>query len=295
MIDKKIYYCWFGDAEMSELDKKCMETWKRFCPDYEIIKISEENYDYKSNPYALQGYENKDWSAVTNAARLDFLLNQGGGFYLDTDVRLFKSLEELRVYDGGFITEFESGQPDSGILGCGADGCDYYKVVFDNLVPGTILHKEFIKEMYKRYDIHGEKITTYDDGFTVLGEEFFPTVRTGLFTGETVGIHYFENTWMNIKREVTDGFHPFPRVRVRVAGGNIIHQDKNAEVDFTNKNLLKKWTESEMLGKTLYFFNPKVVKLITRDFEAERINYDHFLPLKTTITPSGMIVRYIDE
>lgn len=295
MIDKKIYYCWFGDAEMSELDKKCMETWKHFCPDYEIIKISEENYDYKSNPYALQGYENKDWSAVTNAARLDFLLNQGGGFYLDTDVRLFKSLEELRVYDGGFITEFESGQPDSGILGCGADGCDYYNVVFDNLVPGTILHKEFIKEMYKRYDIHGEKITTYDDGFTVLGEEFFPTVRTGLFTGETIGIHYFENTWMNIKREVTDGFHPFPRVRVRVAGGNIIHQDKNAEVDFTNKNLLKKWTESEMLGKTLYFFNPKVVKLITRDFEAERINYDHFLPQKTTITPSGMIVRYIDE
>lgn len=295
MIDKKIYYCWFGDAEMSELDKKCIETWKHFCPDYELIKISEENYDYKSNPYALQGYENKDWSAVTNAARLDFLLNQGGGFYLDTDVRLFKSLEELRIYDGGFITEFESGQPDSGILGCGADGCDYYKVVFNNLVSGTILHKEFIKEMYKRYDIHGEKIRTYDDGFTVLGEEFFPTVRTGLFTGETIGIHYFENTWMNIKRKVTDGFYPFPRVRVRVGGGNIIHQDKNAEIELVSKNLLKNWSDTEMLGKTLYFFNPKVVKLITRDFEAERINYDHFLPQKTTITPSGMIVRYIDE
>jgi hypothetical protein len=70
--------------------------------------------------------------------------------------------------------------------------------------------------------------------------------------------------------------------------------DKNAEVDFTNKNLLKKWTESEMLGKILYFFNPKVVKLITRDFEAERINYNKLQTQKTTVTPSNMIVTWLD-
>ena len=123
---------------------------------------------------------------------------------------LTKSLDELLQYDGGFITEFESGQPDSGILGCGENGCKFYEEVFPRLVPDRILHKEFIQVMYKNYDVHGEAITTYDDGFTVLGEEFFPSIRTSLFTPNTIGVHYFENTWMGVKRKVTDGFYPFP-------------------------------------------------------------------------------------
>ena len=291
MIDKKIYYCWFGDAEMSELNKKCIETWKHFCPDYELIKISEENYDYKSNPYALEGYKNKDWSAVTNAARLDFLINQGGGFYLDTDVRLTKSLEPLRIYDGGFITEFESGQPDSGVLGCGKK-CAFYEEVFNRLVPGTILHKEFIQVLYRDYDVHGQMIETFDDGFTILGEEIFPSVRTGLFTKETIGLHYFENTWKDVERKITDGFYPFPKVRVFL-GNQLIHEDVAPTVNFIQKNLQKKWSDSDMLGKTDYFFNPRVVKLIGKDFEAERINYDIMKPQNTTVTASGLIVKYI--
>lgn len=291
MIPKKIYYCWFGDAEMSELNKKCMETWTQLCPDYEIIRISEENYDYKSNPYALEGYENGDWSAVSNAARLEFLKN--GGFYLDTDVRLVKPLDELRIYSGGFITEFESGEPDSGILGC-EQFPSYYEETLSRLKPGTILHKEFIQLLYRDYDVHGERLRTYDDGFTVIGEEYFPTVRTGLFTTNTIGIHYFENTWKHIPRKVTDGFYPFPKARIYV-GNQLIRIDDNPEITLTIKNLKRKWDESEIIGKTLYFFNPRVVKLINRDFIAERINYDETATTKSIVTPSGMIVRYIDE
>ena len=290
MIDKKIYYCWFGTNEMSKLNKQCMATWTKYCPDYEIIKISEENYDYKSNPYALEGYKNGDWSAVSNAARLDFL-RKYGGFYLDTDVQLFKSLDELRKYDGGFITEFESGQPDSGILGCGSNGCQFYDEVFERLVPGTILHKEFIQVMYKKYDIHGEAIHTYDDGFTVLGEEYFPTVRTGLFTPNTIAIHYFENTWMKLKRKVTDGFYPFPRVKVTM-GNRVLHLDKNVEVNVILKNRIKRWNAPDIIGKMDYFFNPKVMKLNCKDFEAERIEVPKG-KLKTTVTSSGLIVKHL--
>lgn len=291
MIDKRIFYCWFGDGEMSELNKKCMETWKQLCPDYEIVKISEDNYDYNSNPYAKEGYKNKDWSAVTNAARLEFL-KHNSGFYLDTDVRLTKSLDEMRIYDGGFITEFESGQPDSGILGCGSDGCKFYNETLKNLVPGTVLHKEFIKLLYKKYDVHGESIRTYDDGFTVLGDEYFPTVRTGLFTENTIGIHYFENTWANVKRNITDGFYPFPKMRVFI-GNQMIHEDSGLEVNFRIKNIQKRWDAPDMLGKTNYFFNPKVVKLFCKDFEAERINYDKQKTQQSIVTRSGLIVSYI--
>lgn len=293
MIDKRIYYCWFGDKEMSELDKKCMETWKQFCPDYEIVKISEENYDYKSNPYALAGYETGDWSAVSNAARLEFLKN-GNGFYLDTDVRLFKSLEELRKYDKGFITEFDSGEPDSAILGCGEGFPEFYEETYKRLVPGTVLHKEFIQLLYGRYDVHGEPLKTFDDGFTVIGEEYFPTVRTGLYTPNTIGIHYFENTWMGIKRSVTDGFYPFPRVKAYI-GNQLLHTDDNPEIILILKNLTRKWADPQVLGRTLYFFNPRVVSLTTQDFSAQRIDMDSSKPFTYTVTPSGMLVGHYKE
>ena len=291
MIDKRIFYCWFGGGEMSDLNKTCIASWKKHCPNYEIIEINESNYDYESNPYAKENYEIGNWSAVSNAARLEFL-KQYNGFYLDTDVKLLKSLDELRIYDGGFITEFESGQPDSGILGRGSKFPDYYTEVYENLLPGHVLHKEFIKAMYKRYDVHGESVCTYEDGFTILGEEYFPSVRTKLYTKNTIGIHFFENTWVGIAKDPTDGYYPFLRFEVYM-GNKLICKEKNAEAIMCVKNLVKKWKNADMLGKTDYLLNPKVVKLFCKDFEVEKINYDKTATLCNTITPSGLIVTWM--
>lgn len=292
MIDKRIFYCWFGGGEMSELNKKCMESWKRHCPDYEIVRIDESNFDYNITPYAKEAYEHGNWSYVSNAARLEFLKNNNG-FYLDTDVQLVKSLDDLRIFDGGFITEFDSGQPDSGVLGRGSTFPRFYEEVYSRLVPGTVLHKEFIQVMYRDYNIHGEPITTFNDGFTVIGEEFFPTVRTGLFTVDTIGIHHFENTWVKQWRNITDGFYPFPRV-VAYIGKKMVHADKNPEVILQIKNTKKNWNSADILGRTEYFFNPRVIRLSCKDFDAERINYNKLATEKITITPSTMLVSWID-
>ena len=292
MIDKRIFYCWFGGGEMSELNKKCMESWKRHCPDYEIVRIDESNFDYNITPYAKEAYEHGNWSYVSNAARLEFLKNNNG-FYLDTDVQLVKSLDDLRIFDGGFITEFDSGQPDSGVLGRGDRFPNFYEEVYSRLVPGTVLHKEFIQVMYRDYNIHGEPITTFDDGFTVIGEEYFPTVRTGLFTVNTIGIHHFENTWVKQWRNITDGFYPFPRV-VAYIGKKMVHADKNPEVILQIKNTKKNWNSADILGRTEYFFNPRVVRLSCKDFDAERINYNKLATEQITITPSTMLVSWID-
>lgn len=294
MIDKKIYYCWFGGGEMSELNKKCMESWKKYCPDYQIIEINESNYDWESNPYAKANYEAGNWSGVSNAARLFYLINNNG-FYLDTDVELVQSLDSLREYDAGFITEFECGQPDSGVLGRGEICPNVYTEAYERLVPGTILHKEFIQILYRDYDIKGQQFRRYDDGFVILGEEYFPTVRTGLFTYKTVGIHYFENTWFKNMLAVTDGFYPFPRIQA-VLGTTLKHKDENPEVVMVIKNRNKKWHDADMLGKICYFFNPKVVKLINPNFYVERIGWKKDSPTlrtETLITPSGLIVTYI--
>ena len=291
MIDKKIFYCWFGNGEMSELNKKCMATWTKVCPDYEIIRIDESNFDWESNPYAKQGYEAGNWSAVSNAARLEFLKNHSG-FYLDTDIQLVKSLDELRVLDGGFMTEFESSQPDSGVLGRGSVFPEYYAKAYKELIPGTVLHKNFIRGLFEKYNVHGQSFETFDDGFTILGEEYFPSIRTGLFTPNTIGIHYFENTWANNRTEITDPFYPYARVKVYF-GNKLIHQDDKAYVRMLLKNAMKKWNAPDILGKCNYFFNPRVVKLSCKDFEAERMDYNQLQPKETTITASGMIVTWL--
>ena len=91
MIPKVIHYCWFGGNEMSALEKKCIESWKTQCPDYEIVRWDETNYDVTKNPYMQQAYAAKKWGFVPDYARLD-ILYQHGGFYLDTDVELLQSL-----------------------------------------------------------------------------------------------------------------------------------------------------------------------------------------------------------
>lgn len=291
MIDKRIFYCWFGNGKMSKLDKMCMSTWKQMCPDYEIVKISEENYDYKSNDYAYENYEHGNWSAVSNAARLEFL-SHNNGFYLDTDVQLLKSLDSLREYDGGIMTEFDISQPDSGVLACGDTFPWLYQKAYEELKPGTVLHKNFIRNMYDRYDVHGEPITTYDDGFTILGEEFFPTVRSDLITDKTIGIHYFENTWVGGYLSVTDDFYPFQHVEVWF-GGRFINSDDNPKVKLICKNKKKQWKHPEIIGRLNYFFNSRVQKLVCRDFEAERIGNDKKdADLHMCITSSGVIVYY---
>ena len=61
MIPKKIHYCWFGKAEIPERFKEYIASWKKFCPDYEIIEWNETNYDVTKNAYMRQAYENKKW------------------------------------------------------------------------------------------------------------------------------------------------------------------------------------------------------------------------------------------
>ena len=94
MIPKKIHYCWFGGNPLPELAIRCIESWKKYCPDYEIIRWDESNYDVTKNKYMYQAYENKRWGFVPDYARLDIIYNYGG-IYLDTDVELLNSLDDL--------------------------------------------------------------------------------------------------------------------------------------------------------------------------------------------------------
>lgn len=106
MIPKVIHYCWFGRNPKPELINKCIESWKKFCPDYEIKEWNEDNFDIHQCPYVEEAYECKKWAFVSDCARLKIIYDNGG-IYLDTDVELLDSLDNILKYDFFFAFEHE--------------------------------------------------------------------------------------------------------------------------------------------------------------------------------------------
>jgi len=104
MIPKTIHYCWFGGNPKPELVLKCIESWKKFCPDYEIIEWNESNFDVNYIPYVRDAYAAKKWAFVSDYARLKIIFDRGG-IYLDTDVELKRSFNDLLQYDAWFAQD----------------------------------------------------------------------------------------------------------------------------------------------------------------------------------------------
>ncbi len=100
VIPKIIHYCWFGRNPIPDHYKRWMESWRRFCPDYEIREWNEDNYDVTKNRYMYEAYQCGKWGFVPDYARLD-IIYEHGGIYLDTDVELVQGLDDL-LYQKGF-------------------------------------------------------------------------------------------------------------------------------------------------------------------------------------------------
>lgn len=106
MIPKTVHYCWFGNNPKSKLINKCIASWKKFLPDWEIKEWNEKNYDVNKNKYIKKAYEQKKWAFVVDFARFD-ILNEYGGVFLDADVELLKPIPEKLLFHQAF-TGFES-------------------------------------------------------------------------------------------------------------------------------------------------------------------------------------------
>ncbi|MCD8182119.1 MAG: glycosyl transferase [Bacteroides sp.] len=109
MIPKIIHYCWFGRNPLPPLAVKCIESWKRYLPDYEIKEWNEDNFDMNSIPYTREAYEARKYAFVSDYARF-YILYHHGGLYFDTDVEVIKPLDDI-IERGAFMgCENEAGQ-----------------------------------------------------------------------------------------------------------------------------------------------------------------------------------------
>ena len=94
MIPKIIHYCWFGGAPKPESVLRCIDSWRKKCPDFEIREWTEKDIDVNQNAYTKEAYEAKAWGFVPDYLRL-WIVYHYGGVYLDTDVQVVKDLTPL--------------------------------------------------------------------------------------------------------------------------------------------------------------------------------------------------------
>jgi len=100
LIPKRIHYMWLGKKEIPDRLQKCINSWRKYCPDYEIIRWDESNYDISKNEYMKQAYITGAYGFVPDYARLD-ILYQYGGIYMDTDVEVIRNLDDM-LYQQAF-------------------------------------------------------------------------------------------------------------------------------------------------------------------------------------------------
>ena len=101
MIPKVIHYCWFGYGPLPELAQKCIASWKKYLPDYEIKEWNEDNFDVNIIPYTTEAYAAKKYAFVSDYARF-WILYKYGGIYFDTDVEVIRPLDDI-IKKGNFM------------------------------------------------------------------------------------------------------------------------------------------------------------------------------------------------
>lgn len=211
LIPKRIHYMWLGGGEIPDQLKYCMESWKKYCPDYEIIRWDETNYDVHKNKFVAQAYDNGCYGFVPDYARIE-LLYEYGGIYLDTDVELQKNLDEL-LYQEAFCgvekwQVLNFGGCSGAIKGHRAlepflerwkqrslirdDGS--VDNISSGLIDTTVALENGYKINGKNQNIMGMNIYTYD--------YFHPyDYMTGMLekTWNTFSVHHFNGGWLNDK------------------------------------------------------------------------------------------------
>ena len=209
MIPKIIHYCWFSGDKKSRFIKKCIKSWKRCMPDYQIKCWDADSFDFDSVPFVKQAYNEKKWAFVADYVRL-YALYTEGGIYLDSDVRTFKSFDSF-LYNDFFI---------------GTEPLPNNCVELESAIMGAIKGHPYVKECldyYRQINFrkeNGEIFATCPIIMTSIAEKYGYVAKDenqlleaniqvysrkyfghlwGTNPGQLYAIHYFNTSWLESK------------------------------------------------------------------------------------------------
>lgn len=218
-IPKTIHYCWFGGNPLPESAQKCIESWRKYLPDYEIKEWNESNYDVHKIPYIHEAYEAKKFAFVSDFARFD-ILYQYGGVYFDTDVEVIKPLNDI-LERGSFMgvetPAVEGVKPPRVAPGLGIAteaGSSFYKELIDYYQTIHFLNEDgkpnevtIVEHTTKLLVSQGMKavntLQQVSNQWIYPADYFNPlNDNTGVLhiTDNTRSIHWFSKSWMSLKQ-----------------------------------------------------------------------------------------------
>ncbi|MDO4462737.1 MAG: glycosyltransferase [Bacteroidia bacterium] len=230
MIPKIIHYCWFGGNPLPKDAQKCIASWKRYLPDYEIKRWDESNFDVRCCPYVSEAYDAKKYAFVSDYARFWVLYNEGG-VYFDTDVEVIRDMSGI-ITEGCFMG-FEKGlaTSDMGVNpGLGLAMTPNHPILkelldlYDNkpsftFGEGTIVH--YTTEVLKRYGLKNEDVIQDIGGITIYPTDYFCPMdsTTGIIrlTDNTLSIHHYSCSWMD-HNTISWRLHEFKNWLIKVFG-----------------------------------------------------------------------------
>lgn len=210
-MEKKIHYCWFGGKKLPRDVKKCIKTWKKMLPDYEIKEWNENNFDINICPFVKEAYENKKWAFVSDYARI-YALYKEGGIYLDTDVKIIKDISHITDKDM-FL-----GLEDSGFIGTAVIGVkeknnkyleeilEYYNKIehFNIESIYNYANPVIITNILNKYpsEVNQQGIKIYDNKIYIYPRDYFYPLSYNYtdreYTENTCMVHLFNATWTSI-------------------------------------------------------------------------------------------------
>lgn len=225
MIPKVIHYCWFGGNPLPELAKKCIESWRKFLPDYEIKEWNESNFDVNSIPYTAVAYRAKKYAFVSDYARF-VILYKYGGVYFDTDVEVIAPMDDILArgpYMGcetdansGYQNVWDSSPKITVAPGLGfaceagnpflATMIDYYKGIKFQSSHGKNDTTTIVTHTTRNLMKYGLKVVpgiqVLEGGWHIYPSEYFGPQRianTEQFetTSNTRTIHHYAGTWVS--------------------------------------------------------------------------------------------------
>ena len=209
MIPKIIHYCWFGRGEMPRIMKKCLKSWKKFCPDWEIVRWDEDSFDVDSTLWTKQAYEAKKYAFVSDFVRLKALYEMGG-VYLDTDVELVQPLDQFLMHRA--FSGFESATLiQTGVIGAEKGHpvihrwMDYYegRAYLENGKPIMVPNVSHITEDLIAHGVQMDDRRQTIDGMEIYPQTWFcPLSAVSIerkITADTHALHYFTSTWRSDK------------------------------------------------------------------------------------------------
>jgi mannosyltransferase OCH1-like enzyme len=232
-MSKIIHYCWFGGKPLPKLAKKCIKSWKKYLPDYEIIEWNEKNFDINMTDFSRKAYENKKWAFVSDVART-YALKQFGGIYLDTDMEITRNVDFL--LDDDFFAGWESKDFVAvGVMGAKKPNNPiinqmyerYEKLVFnlDNMYSFAIpkVLTKILKDEYGMKNKYMENQKLKGNTCVYARDYFYPLSydrKDNMFTENTCMIHYYDASWVPVGERVAGKLN---RVVGPKAARNIVH------------------------------------------------------------------------